>query len=261
LSTLIEASLPETWQELEVLVARILRECGYDVEVQRNVQLAGRGDVNIDVWADDHTSPPNVIAVECKHWATPVTKHEVHAFRVVVGDSGANTGVIVSSAGFQSGTVEAAAYSNVRLLDWVEFQTMFVARWFRDYMAPTLTKETEALDDYTEPINSRVARMADALPPDRRDRFEVLRERHIQLAMVMFLFHPVSLKWLLPPNESPLPSLPLRVSTKRPFGRDLEGLVPDDVLGAPALRPLMVALIEHAKRATKEFDEVSGGRA
>jgi len=37
-----------------------------------------------------------------------------------------DTGVIVSSAGFQEGAVEAAAYSNVRLLDWNDFQRMFV---------------------------------------------------------------------------------------------------------------------------------------
>ena len=54
---LIEAEAPGTWQELETTVAQILRECGYDVEVQKNVQLA-RGDVNLDVWADDHSSPP-----------------------------------------------------------------------------------------------------------------------------------------------------------------------------------------------------------
>ena len=129
--TLIEGDAPTRWQELESKVAQILGECGYEVEVQKNVQLA-RGDVNIDVWADDHGSPSNIIAVECKHWSTAVTKNVVHAFRTVVGDSGANTGLIVSSAGFQDGAVEAAAYSNVRLVDWDEFQEMFVARWLRE---------------------------------------------------------------------------------------------------------------------------------
>lgn len=117
----IEAAPPATWQELEPAVARILQECGYDVEVGRNVPLA-RGDVNVDVWADDGASPPNVLIVECKQWARPVTKNVVHAFRAVTGDSGANTGLLVSSAGFQDGAVQAAAYSNVRLLTWAQFQ-------------------------------------------------------------------------------------------------------------------------------------------
>jgi hypothetical protein len=51
-----EGQLPGTWQELEAVVGRALAECGYDVEVQKNVKLA-RGDVDIDVWADDHSSP------------------------------------------------------------------------------------------------------------------------------------------------------------------------------------------------------------
>ncbi len=45
----IETNAPTTWQDLEANVARILEECGYAIEVQKNVQLAGRGDVNIDV--------------------------------------------------------------------------------------------------------------------------------------------------------------------------------------------------------------------
>jgi restriction system protein len=151
MTVLIEANPPGRWQDLEAQVAQILKECGYDVEVQKNVPLA-RGDVNIDVWADDHSSPQNIIAVECKHWATPATKNVVHGFRTVVGDSGANTGLIVSSAGFQEGAVEAAAYSNVRLLNWFDFQAMFIMRWFRQFMLPTVIEQTDALRDYTEPI-------------------------------------------------------------------------------------------------------------
>jgi hypothetical protein len=138
----IEAGAPTRWPELEVAVARILAECGYDVEVQKRVQLA-RGDVSTYVWADEHSSPPNVIAIECKLWSTPVTKTVVHAFRTVVGDSGANTGLIVAGAGFQDGATEAAAYSNVRLLTWVELQAMFVKRWYRRYMPPHLLREGE----------------------------------------------------------------------------------------------------------------------
>ena len=43
-----------------------------------------------------------------------------------------------------------------------------------------------------------------------------------------------------------------------PYGAKFDGLVPDDVLDATALRPLMDALIEHSRRATAEFDEAFG---
>jgi len=93
---LIEDGAPDRWQDLESSVARILTECGYDVELQKKVKLPGRGSRNVDVWADDHSSPPNAIAVECKRWARPATQTVVDAFRMVVGESGANTGLLVS---------------------------------------------------------------------------------------------------------------------------------------------------------------------
>jgi restriction system protein len=258
---LIEAALPGTWQELEDQVAQILRECGYDVEVQKEVELAGRGTANIDVWADDHSSPRNVLAIECKQWRRRTNQSVVHAFRTVVGDSGANTGLIVSSAGFQRGAIEAAAYSNVRLLDWNEFQEMFAARWFMDYMSPTLAEATDALHEYTEPINSRIFRKADALPEDRQKRFKLLREQHFPRAATNFLFHPVVLQHLLPDDASPLPTLPLRRSPELPQLREMEGRLPDDVLDATALRPMMKAMIHHSQVAIAEFDEVFGERA
>jgi restriction system protein len=64
-----------------------------------------------------------------------------------------------------------------------------------------------------------------------------------------------------PEGETSLPTLPLRMSTARPRGTELVGLVPDEVLDVGALRPLMTALIEHSHRAIAEFDELFGERA
>lgn len=251
----IEASPPATWQDLEAKVGQILGECGYLVEIQKNVQLAGRGDVNIDVWADEQTSPPNVIAVECKNWAKPANKHEVHAFRMVVGESGANTGLLVSAAGFQSGAVDAASYSNVRLLNWNEFQEMFIMRWFRNHFAPTLAEETDPLHEYTEPINARITRKESALPKDRQKRVVELVHRHLPLAISNFAFHPVVLDNKLSSVAEAIPALPLRSHMEA-----LEGSVPDEVLDATALRTLLDALIRHSHAAIAEFDAVFGER-
>lgn len=259
MAALIYADGPASWQELEARVADVLRECGYDVEVQKKVDLA-RGEATIDVWADEHSSPPNVIAVECKHWARAASQTVVHAFRAVVGDSGANTGLIVSSAGFQRGAIAAAAYSNVRLIDWTQFQEMFVLRWFKEYMCPRIAGETDALHEYTEPINSRIARKENALAPERRERAKDLRIRYFPLAVTSMAFNPI-VHQFLPTDGSPIPDLPLRASSERPRGSELVGLVPDDVLDAPALRPLMDALLNHSRRAAADFDEVFGERA
>jgi hypothetical protein len=256
MTVLIEADLPATWKGLEGGVARILAECGYDVAIGKNVQLAGRGDTNIDVWADDHSQPPNVIAVECKRWAHRISKDMVRGFRARVVESGANLGLIVSAAGFQAGAVEAAAFSNVVLLTWPEFQRMFIKRWFVRCMVNRLADETDALSEYTEPINSRIFRKADALGPDRQERFKELRQRHIPLAAISLGLRARVMDDLLEEGDD-VRSLPLRPNRLDPFGL----LVPDEVLDAPALRPLMDALIAHSQSATEEFDEVFGERA
>lgn len=260
MATLIEANPPERWQDLESRVAQILSECGYEVEIQRNVKLA-RGDVNIDVWADDHSSPSNIIAVECKHWSTAATKNVVHGFRTVVGDSGANTGLLVSSAGFQDGAVEAAAYSNVRLLDWDGFQEMFATRWFREHMCPRIAEETDPLHEYTEPINSRIFRKANALPEAQQERFESLRTQHFPLAATNFLFHPVVIGFVRPGEPVTAPPLPLRENAYINNADVMLREVPGDVVNVTALRPLMDALIAHSHRAIAEFDAVFGERA
>ncbi|RSN44891.1 hypothetical protein DMC64_18565 [Amycolatopsis sp. WAC 04197] len=262
--TMIEAHLPDNWQDLENRVAQILMECGYEVQVQRNVSLA-RGDACIDVWADDHSSPQNIIAVECKHWARPATKSVVHAFRTVVGDSGANTGLLVSSAGFQEGAIRAADYSNVRLLDWNEFQSMFAIRWFKTHMSPTLAECTDALHEYTELVNSRIFRKANTLSIELQEQFVILRRRHWPLAVLNLTLRPEFGELLrgerLRPDQSPWPSLPLRANSQTSSEIDYNENLPDDVLDATALRPFMDTLVEHSQRAISEFDELFGERA
>jgi hypothetical protein len=139
---------------------------------------------------------------------------------------------------------------------------MFAARWFREYMSPTLADQTDALLKYTEP-DSHITRKADALPPDRRERLKVLRKRYIPLAGTTGMFSPLFIQHR--PADA-LPNLPMRTSTVWPYGvwphgylRD--GRDPDDVLNATALRPLMDALMEYSRRAIAEFDEVFGERA
>lgn len=253
MSARIEGQLPGTWQELETTVGRILTECGYAVEVQKNIKLA-RGDVDVDVWADDHSSPPNVIAVECKLWKTAVPKNIVHAFRAVVGDSGANTGLLISAAGFQNGAVEAAEYSNVRLMGWHGFQNMFAKRWYAKYMAPRLHAEADPIIEYTEPINSRISRKACALDDKAITRFRTLREKHWGLGIGLIpLFMDVTLK-----NDDPIvPHLPLRAR----MTPDSQHHFPDAVLDAVALRPLLHELSCACTAALKEFDTVFGERA
>ncbi len=255
---MIESGQPDSWRDLQNGVARILRECGFDSKTEVLVTTV-RGDVEVDVVATDAcTQPPVKIAIECKKWGRRVPKTVVHSFRTVVADAGFNTGLIVANGGFQRGAVGAADCSNVLLLDWNDFEAMFEQRWLLTYMAPTLRERIDPLIEYTEPINSRIFRKADALSEDRQNRFIELRQQHFDLA---FCLWPL-MRDMPGFTEDPIvPSLPIRDALDNPSLQSLMVNLPPRVLDATALRPLMDALLEAFDAAVMEFDQVFGERA
>lgn len=125
---MIEGQPPRRWRDLQENAALVLHECGMTVETEQAVSTA-RGVVSIDVVAVNHdASPPATIMIECKRWRRRVPKSVVHSFLAGVADAGANLGMTVSSAGFQSGAQDAARFNNVRLVDWPGFEALRNAR-------------------------------------------------------------------------------------------------------------------------------------
>jgi restriction system protein len=249
-SALIEARRPTTWRDLRRNVAGILAECGYEVEVNKAL-VRRRGHANVDVYAIERTPPADVIVVECEHWKTLVRRSVVHGFRDVVTEIRANRGFIVSAIGFEGEAVDAAAYTGVRLVDWEGFQEQFVRRWFERYMVSRLEQESAALMQYIEPINSRLERKAEALPAEGRERLEALQRRHLVLSMA---FTPSA--WIPEPRGAlTWPDIPLRAVLTSSEDVDL---LPEDVLDARALRPLLDALTCIYRDAIADFEEVLG---
>jgi restriction system protein len=254
---MIENIPPSDWRDLQERVALILRESGFTVEIERVLPLA-RGSASVDVLAHDSESvPPVLIVCECKHWRNPVHQGVVHAFRTIVVDSGANLGIIISSAGFQSGAISSAAFSNVQLKTWEGFQELLEDRWYLKYMVPVLRAELDPLIEYTEPVNSRIFRKADSLPVGKRETFNLLRSRHLHLGCGLLpLLYPFPTL-----TDRPVrPTLPLRTSLGRTLGDDFPPL-PEDILDATALRQLLAATSEHSRAAIAEFDDLFGERA
>src|SRR5690349_21642126 len=71
---------------------------------------------DIDVLVKSHHVGFDVVwMIECKHWATKVTKLHVLALREIVADVGADRGILLAEAGFQSGAIEAASLTNVHV--------------------------------------------------------------------------------------------------------------------------------------------------
>ena len=183
--------------------------------------------------------------LECKHWHRKVPKTIVHAMRNIVSDAGANVGLIVSSSGFQVGAAAASTHSNVQLLGWLEFQTMFEARWFEHYLIPTLAKATSTLIEYTEPFNSRVDRLASALSSERRWEFIQVQEKHRLAAFVALL---VISKF------DTATRLPL--DSRFRHSANSEGELPDGVMKAGGWREFLAAFKPHARKAILELERL-----
>ena len=170
-----------------------------------------------------------------------------------MSDFGANWGLIISSHGFQSGTLTAAANSNIRLLTWNEFQELFLERWFENYMQKRLRKESAPLVDYTEPINTRVFRKADKLDKKSKQLFIKLREKYFDLAfLTLVMYLPLSFRMI-----RGLPSLPLRKSIEVSHTKNL----PDILLDTVSFRDLLEIITNVDRKALAEFDDVFGERA
>lgn len=119
---------PQTWQELQNLTAEYLAVAGYKATTPYELNTA-RGKVEVDVYVEAPYELIKHILIECKYWKTPVTKEKIHAFRTVVHDCGAELGIIISKNGYQSGAIEAAAFSNVRLETWESFLNIIMDKW------------------------------------------------------------------------------------------------------------------------------------
>lgn len=119
---------PSTWKELQDFATQLLNQMGYHAISPCTIDTV-RGKVEVDILVDCPDVFVKRIICECKFWKTPVTKEKVHAFRTVVHDSGAALGVLISQVGFQSGAIEAAMFSNVKLVTWEEFVQLVSDQW------------------------------------------------------------------------------------------------------------------------------------
>lgn len=119
---------PTDWKELQDFIADYLITAGYKATTPFEIDTA-RGKVEVDVYIESPYELVKHIVCECKWWNTPVTQEKIHAFRTVVQDIGAELGIIISKNGYQSGAIETAKYSNVRLETWDSFLEIIKGKW------------------------------------------------------------------------------------------------------------------------------------
>jgi hypothetical protein len=226
----ITEKIPSDWRELQREVARVLEECGFDVEIERSTPTV-RGTTEIDVYAAEmNRGRKSIILCECKHWKARVPQNTVHGFRTTVADTGANVGYIVGSSGFQSGAFEAAALTNVRLLTWREFQDEFEPQWIDVHLAPMLQSRFYPFLRWTEPLPPAGGR---PLTEHEAERFWQLWRSYLPMAALLMPFTPgLGMRY---------PTLPLP-HAEYPH-------LPHDVLEARGYRELFDRLTVHADAA------------
>jgi hypothetical protein len=110
------------WKDYQNEAAAFFRGLGLDA--QTDVRIDGvRTHHDVDVVVRLHQVGFEILwLVECKHWRAPVSKLHILALREIVADVGADRGILLSEAGFQSGAIEAARLTNVQPTSLAELQ-------------------------------------------------------------------------------------------------------------------------------------------
>lgn len=112
------------WQKYQEDAASYFRSLGLDVSTDVTV-YGVRTSHDIDVLVKSYYAGFDITwIIECKYWKTPVNKLHVLALREIVADIGADRGILLSEAGFQSGAREAANLTNVQITSISELRAL-----------------------------------------------------------------------------------------------------------------------------------------
>ncbi len=115
-----EMSSTEYEQLVQGIYAILTKAAGlHTLRISQNVLVADRfgQEHQIDVfWEFEIAGVPYRTAIECKRYRKPVSKEKVATFASVLNSIGNINGIMVTSAGFQSGAEEYANNNNIRLV-------------------------------------------------------------------------------------------------------------------------------------------------
>jgi len=237
---------PDSWQDLQNQVAKILEESGFDVAVEKKITTA-RGEVELDVYAEEIIKGRKYsIAVECKYWSNNIPQHVVHSFRTVLSDLGINAGYIVAKTGFQSGAFSATDLTNISLLTWEEFQDQFFESWYETYFMHAVADKLDGLMTYSEPF---LPAWFESMSPEDKDLYISYKQQFDIFGMVMQSMGPWSR--MIRPNE--IASLPLLDRLTPGMERDT---IPEDILNETHYREFLDKAINHGEYALGLFREL-----
>ncbi len=240
---MITTLIPNTWQDLQEQTARILNECGFEVELEKKI-VTVRGEVEIDVYAEEIIKGRKyTILCECKHWKSRVPQNVIHGFRTVVADIGANVGYLISLNGFQSGAFSAAELTNLELLNWEQFQNAFEETWYDEYLSPQIIKDLDPLLTYTEPL---APSWYPNLPDSEKQEYLKLKQRYDEFGWMLMTFTPYARMG----RDKERPQLPLREKLVEATS------IPEEILDAISYREFHELCVSFGQPAIEQFRSI-----
>ena len=179
---MITSKEPVDWRDLQVMVADILTQCGFTVQIEPVLRTA-RGEIEVDVYATEEVKGRKyTIACECKRWHASIPQSVIHSFRSIVHDLGCNIGYIITTSNFQSGSIQNVDFTNIELLTWPQFQEKFIETWFERYFVPTITEKLDPLMSYTEPL---LPRWYEGMTDEDKQGFYQLKDKYDAIAIIV----------------------------------------------------------------------------
>ncbi|MEM0519575.1 restriction endonuclease [Aequorivita flava] len=244
---IITNSAPETWQDLQHKVGEILEQCGFQVEIEKSIKSV-RGKVEIDVYAEENIkSRKYSIICECKHWKSKIPQNVVHGFRTVLSDLGANIGIIITTSDFQSGSIESADMTNIKLLSWEDFQMNFFESWYSNYFYTTMNVSHSVKQDYN------LVPWFDDLNEEDKSKYNKIRNKLNELSEIQGLF-PLSILLEMENYEYEFPTLPLK--NKIIDFDEYYGDLPLAIFKASDYESFLKIFTNFGKEVVREFNEL-----
>lgn len=152
------------WKDYQEEAAAFFRSMGLEADTDVTIQGV-RTKHDIDVLVRSHHYGFDITwIVECKHWKSPVSKLHVLGLREIVTDAGADRGILLSEAGFQSGAVEASHLTNVQLTSLADMRVSTTEQISSMRLRELYDRVAECNDRYWN--ISKEHRIEDDLRPD-----------------------------------------------------------------------------------------------
>lgn len=171
------------WKDLQNKVCLLLNQIGLVAECEKKMATP-RGEVEVDVYAIDPNSIDAIsYVIECKNWNNSINQSIIHSFITIMYETGCNIGYIVSKIGFQLGAINYTKNTNIKLFTFEEFQKHYFKIWMKKYFLHRLDILLERANYYFEPINCARDRAVYILPPDKKEKYKLLRQQYEQFIL------------------------------------------------------------------------------